>query len=138
MTKPNLPAQFILILVFLLSLSFLVHTQILKSLDLPPFENLIFRAYWVNAILAAVIFLLIYIFREKLKNLIGFLFMGGSLIKFAFFFILFYPTYKQDGDMSRLEFGAFFIPYAIALIFETIFISKLLKKIEGSSVNQDS
>ncbi|MEX0362721.1 MAG: DUF6168 family protein [Allomuricauda sp.] len=129
MPNLNLPTKFIALLLLLLLLSFGAHLGILSLRDLPLFDNLIMLSYVVNAILAAVIFLLLYKFREKLKNQIGFLFMGGSLLKFVFFFLLFYPTYKSDGDMSGLEFAAFFVPYAISLFLETFFTSKMLKNL---------
>jgi len=59
--------------------------------------------------------------------------MAGSLVKFVFFFIFFYPTYIRNGDMSGQEFAAFFVPYAIALFLETYFASKMLKILEESS-----
>ncbi|WP_422349647.1 DUF6168 family protein [Flagellimonas sp.] len=129
MPNLNLPTKFIALLLLLLLLSFGAHLGILSLRDLPLFDNLIMLSYVVNAILAAVIFLLLYKFREKLKNQIGFLFMGGSLLKFVFFFLLFYPTYKSDGDMSGLEFAAFFVPYAISLFLETFYTSKMLKNL---------
>ena len=129
MPNLNLPTKFIALLLLLLLLSFGVHLGILSLRNLPLFDNLIVLSYVVNAILAAVIFLLLYKFREKLKNQLGFLFMGGSLLKFVFFFLLFYPAYKSDGDMSGLEFAAFFVPYAISLFLETFFTSKMLKNL---------
>lgn len=129
MPKLNLPTKFIALLLLLLLLSFGVHLWILSLRNLALFDNLIVLSYVVNAILAAVIFLLLYRFREKLKNQIGFLFMGGSLLKFVFFFLLFYPTYKADGDMSGLEFAAFFTPYGLSLFLETFFTSKMLKNL---------
>lgn len=138
MVKPGLIAQFVLLLVGAMALAFLAHTQILSSLGLPPYENLILRSYWVNAILALSIFILIYVFRKKLSNQIGFLFMAGSFIKFGVFFLFFHPIYKQDGDMSKLEFGAFFVPYLTALVLETVFVSRLLKKLEESTSKTSS
>ena len=133
MSKLNLLTKFTLLLIVLLIFSFGAHLFVLSAKNLPLFENLIVRSYVINGILAVVIFGLLYRFREKLKNQIGFLFMGGSLIKFVFFFILFYPTYKSDGEMSSLEFAAFFVPYAIALFLETYFTSKMLKSLEESN-----
>lgn len=130
MPKLNSPTQFISLLAISLLLSFGLHILVLSSMDVPTFDNLIVRSYVVNGLLAAIIFILLYKFRQKLKNQIGFLFMGGSLLKFLFFFLLFYPTYKSDGDMSGLEFGAFFIPYAVALFLETFYTSKMLKNLE--------
>lgn len=133
MSKLNLPTQFFFLLALVLVVSFGAHILILSYKDLPIFGNLVIRSYVVNALLAAIIFLLLYRFREKLKNQIGFLFMGGSFLKFIFFFLLFYPTYKSDGDMSSLEFASFFVPYLICLFLETFFTSKMLKNLEESS-----
>jgi hypothetical protein len=129
MSKINPIVQFLIILIFSLGLVFVIHITVLNYIELPRFDNLIVLSYVVNSILAATIFVALYIFRGKLKNQIGFLFMGGSFLKFIFFFILFYPAYKVDGEMSRLEFAAFFIPYGISLIIETVFTAKMLKKL---------
>lgn len=64
--------------------------------------------------------------------------MAGSFIKFGVFFLFFHPIYKQDSDMSKLEFGAFFIPYLTALVLETVFVSRLLKKLEDSTSKSSS
>jgi hypothetical protein len=129
MSKINPIVQFLILLIFSLGLAFVIHITVLNYKGLPRFDNLIVLSYVVNSILAATIFVALYIFRGKLKNQIGFLFMGGSFLKFIFFFILFYPAYKADGEMSRLEFAAFFIPYGISLIIETVFTAKMLKKL---------
>ncbi|PWK25444.1 hypothetical protein [Maribacter polysiphoniae] len=126
--KINPIIQFLALVILSLGLAFLVHVTFLGNKGFPKYDNLIVLSYVVNCILAASIFIFIYIFRSKLKNQIGFLFMGGSFIKFLFFFLLFYPTYKADGEMSRLEFAAFFVPYGISLIIETIFTAQTLKK----------
>lgn len=133
MPKLNLPTQFFALLALLLLLSFGMHIWVLSGKDLSIFDNLIIRSYVGNALLAGIIFLLLYRFRQKLKNQIGFLFMGGSFLKFIFFFLLFYPTYKSDGEMSGLEFASFFVPYLICLFLETFFTSKMLKNLEESS-----
>ncbi|MGW9684639.1 DUF6168 family protein [Flagellimonas sp. 2504JD1-5] len=133
MLKLNFPAQFLALLIILLLISFGLHILVLSNMELPILDNLIVRSYLINGLLAAIIFLLLFKFRQKLKNQIGFLFMGGSLLKFLFFFLLFYPTYKSDGDMSGLEFGAFFIPYIVALLLETFYTSKMLKNLDTDS-----
>ena len=129
MSKINPIVQFLIVLTLSLGFAFLLHITVLNAKGLPQFDNLIVLSYVVNSILAAIIFIALYIFRGKLKNQIGFLFMGGSFLKFIFFFLLFYPAYKMDGEMSRLEFAAFFIPYGISLVIETVFTAKMLKKL---------
>lgn len=133
MSKLNLFTKFLLLLLVLLILAFAGHLFLLSSKNLPLYGNLIVRSYVVNGVLAAIIFGLLFRFRERLKNQIGFLFMGGSLVKFVFFFVFFYPTYISDGDMSGQEFAAFFVPYAIALFLETFYASRMLKILEESS-----
>lgn len=97
---------------------------------MPKYDNLIVKSYMVNAFLAAAIYISLYILQKRLKNQIGFLFMGGSFLKFIFFFIIFYPGYSADDDMNKVEFSAFFVPYAISLIVETVFMAKMLKKMD--------
>jgi len=122
--------QFLLFLSICLTLSFLAHTYILEVKGLPKYDNLIVKSYMVNAFLAAAIYISLYILQKRLKNQIGFLFMGGSFLKFIFFFIIFYPGYSADDDMNKVEFSAFFVPYAISLIVETVFMAKMLKKMD--------
>lgn len=130
MVKHNLPIKFLLLLFVCLLVSFGVHLSVLSSKGLPLFDHLIVRSYIVNALLATGIFMLLYTFRQKAKDQIGFLFMGGGLIKYIVFFLLFYPIYRRNGKIHRLAFAAFFIPYGIALFLETYFGIQLLKTLE--------
>ena len=130
MPKINPIVQFLSLLTLSLGTAFFLHIAFLKGKGLPPYDNLIELSYVVNSILAAIIFVALYMFRQKLKNQIGFLFIAGSFLKFIFFFILFYPSFKADGEMSGLEFASFFIPYGISLIIETVFTAKMLKKLD--------
>jgi|SRR5690606_23040894 len=116
--------------IILLLVVFGIHITVLYLLDYPLFNNRIIGSYIANAILIIAIFGVLYILKRKYKSQLGFLFMIGSALKFAVFFIFFYPFYKLDGDLSRLEFTAFFIPYATGLIFETISLSKWLNYID--------
>tara|TARA_R110000868_G_scaffold30283_1_gene112206 strand:- start:2 stop:388 length:387 start_codon:yes stop_codon:yes gene_type:complete len=114
----------------LLAVAFCVHIAALSVLGFPLFENRIRLSYIVNLSLIIFIFGMLYLFKEKYKSQLGFLFLAGSLLKFAVFFIVFYPFYKQDGIISKLEFASFFVPYVMGLILETISLSKWLKKLE--------
>ncbi len=120
--------KFSFLLLFLLLISLAVHLYVLDSLGMPLFDNMILRAYAVNYILAVAIYGILYLLQDRFTAQLGFLYMGGSLVKFLVFFLVFYPSYKLDGNMSTPEFAAFFVPYAISLIFETTGIIKFLKK----------
>ena len=116
--------------IVLLAVVFSIHLIVLNSLKLPLFENKIILSYSVNLILIIAIFGLLYVLRNKYKSQLGFLFLAGSLLKFAVFFIVFQPIYKLDGDITRLEFAAFFVPYIFGLILETISLSKWLNELD--------
>jgi hypothetical protein len=120
--------KFILILFISLALAFSLHITYLKFNNLSLFDDKIIIAYGLNFLVAILIYLSLYFFKKKYLEQLGFLYMGGSFLKFILFFIFFYPTYKQDGEMSSFEFAAFFIPYCISLIIETLGVINFLKK----------
>ena len=121
-------SKFSVTLFLVLALAFSIHLFILHHLNLPLLENRIVAAYFLNYILAIAIYLTLFLLKTKMFEQLGFLYMGGSLVKFLFFFIFFYPYYKLDGGLDSLEFSAFFVPYVISLIFETLGVIEFLKK----------
>jgi len=121
-------SKFSLKLLLILLLAFTGHILVLYKLDLPLFENRIVAAYLVNYILAIGIYFTLFLLKTKMSEQLGFLYMGGSFVKFLFFFLFFYPYYKLDGGLDSLEFAAFFLPYLISLIFETLGVIEFLKK----------
>jgi len=116
--------------VILLTVVFAIHLLVLNVLQLPLFENRIVLSYIINLVLVIVIFGILYLLKEKYKSQFGFLFLAGSLLKFVVFFILFYPFYKLDNIITKLEFAAFFVPYVIGLIIESVSLSKWLNKLD--------
>ncbi len=120
--------KFILLLFTSLFIVFILHISYLNYKNFALFENKIILAYLINFLAAILIYLSLFLLKSKMTEQLGFLYMGGSFIKFILFFIFFYPSYKLDGEMSSLEFGAFFIPYVISLLFETLGIIQFLKK----------
>jgi hypothetical protein len=120
--------KFSLSLLVVLLAVFVIHIAILDQLGRPLFNDRILAAYLINYFLAVLIYLMLFLLRKKMTAHLGFLYMGGSFVKFIFFFIFFYPVYKMDGKLDSFEFAAFFIPYVISLIFETLGTIKFLKK----------
>ncbi|RTE54895.1 hypothetical protein EHW67_06955 [Arenibacter aquaticus] len=126
MSKYNFLFSFYFSLGLVCLLVFGVHILVLYLLGLPLFGYMMVQAYLLNVFLAIVIFSFLFLFRVKWKDQIGFLFLGGSMLKFVFFFIFFYPVYKSDGQMETMEFISFFIPYLVCLLLETLFTAKML------------
>ena len=109
-----------------LLLVFGIHVIILFLTNHPPNYKILISSYLLNYFLAIVIVGLIVFYIRKIKTYIGFLFMLGSFLKFAVFFIFFYPIFKLDGNIDKLEFTSFFIPYLVSLLFETRKLSSVL------------
>ncbi|WP_111308768.1 hypothetical protein [Confluentibacter sediminis] len=110
--------------------AFIIHITVLNVLAYPLFNDRIIASYIANLFLIIAVFGMLYLLKRKYKSQLGFLFLVGSALKFTVFFIFFYPFYKLDNDISRLEFAAFFIPYIIGLFLETISLSKWLNNME--------
>jgi hypothetical protein len=117
--------SFYWILPAILLFAFLIHTQLFSF---SYTENKLASAYIVNVFLAISIYIVINIVIKNKPEIAGFVFMGGSGIKFIFFFLFFYPVYKEDGQISKPEFLSFFIPYTICLFTEVYFLVKRLKQ----------
>lgn len=121
--------RFVIGLLFLLTLSLWAHQYILDELGIEQQGLLLFESYVVNYLLVVANFLVILIFIFKKQNAsLGFLFMGSFLIKMAVFSIFFYPTYREDHSIVTTEFFAFFAPYSICLVTETIGLVRMLNK----------
>ena len=86
------------------------------------------NSYIVNHILAAVIFTFLFRWRQKHIEKLGFLFMAGTGLKFLTFFIVFYPSFHADSELTRAEFLLFFIPYALSTLVETVFLARILNR----------
>jgi uncharacterized membrane protein YidH (DUF202 family) len=126
--KTSSLGSFIAILTIALLATALLHVVVRLYLDIDWTADLFVPSYIFNYFLALISGVLLFQFRVKLADKLGFIYFGLSLVKFVFFFLLFYPTYKEDGDVSRAEFSTFFIPYAICLALETRFLVKELNK----------
>lgn len=120
--------NFSLKLIAVLGFIFGIHTAVLHYLQLPLFKNLIIESYVVNILMAIVIYSALYFLKNKYLDVLGFIFMAGSFLKFGVYFIFFYPKFNIDGEVVRLEATSFLIPYLTCLTVETYYLIILLNK----------
>lgn len=123
--------KFLAFLALAIILVFAIHLFILYNIQLPIFADKIVLSYTINYALAAIILIFIQSRFNKKSSHTGFIFLGGSGLKFLVFFLVFYPFYRADGTMATSEFAAFFVPYAICLVLEVAFLSKQLNNQES-------
>ena len=121
---------FALILLFANVFVFAGHLAVLSSLGLNLWENMLIPAYVVNFLLALAIGLALYAMRYKYTQSLGFILLGGTALKFLVFFLVFNPIYSENGDVQRVEFATFFIPYTVNLIVETTFLVRVLNRMK--------
>ena len=86
--------------------------------------------YLLNLVLASGIYIAMLQFAARQSRHLGFLFLVGSALKFAAYFIILEPIFSRDGSLSKMEFFYFFIPYLICLIAETMALVKLLRDMD--------
>ena len=86
------------------------------------------KTYVVNNLLAAVIFTLLYGWRKRHIEKLGFLFMAGTGLKFLTFFIVFYPAFHADGELTKDEFVLFFVPYVLSTLVVILFLARILNR----------
>ena len=122
----NFVLKFALISFIVLGVSLCVHYEIISRLDLVFNISTFFICYAVNYFLALAIFIVIDKIRVNQTELVGYIFLFGSLLKFLVYFTLIYPIFLAEGPLTKFKFLFFFIPYAICLISEVTFLVKLL------------
>ena len=125
MTKPLLKLGGGLLIT--LSLAFVIHTLLIPD---PLWEQIRIMqlCYGLNFGLAVLIFWAVLATHKKNAMLVSFVFMGGSILKFGFFFLLIYPEFKSDGLLGRDELSLFFVPYLISLFTMTYAASRVLQR----------
>ncbi len=122
--------RYLIVLGLLLGISFGVHAWFRGQSGLAPTGDLLLPSYLFNFFMALGIVAGLYAVRNRMKQQIGFLFIGGSLLKFLVFFLFFHPSFTADGTISRAEFSSFFVPYFLALATETFFTASMLRNLE--------
>ena len=118
------------LLTALLSVAFFIHFALINNAGLTVSYEGLFAPYFANYVLAVTITVLLYVLRVKQAHNLGFIFMGSSFVKFAVFFIVFFPVYKLDGDVTKFESAQFFVSNAISLTVETVFLIKILNRMD--------
>ncbi|MDA8595302.1 DUF6168 family protein [Flavobacteriaceae bacterium] len=104
--------------------AFFLHDWVLETSGIRFSAKWLEKSYFVNALMALGIYLIIYLLRNKFRDQLGFLFLFGSFIKFGVYFLFFQGNLGE----GKLAFSLFFIPYAVCLIIEVLALRKILNQ----------
>ncbi len=112
----------------LLLTSFAVHALSQQKLFNDLYANHLILSYSLQMILAVATYTLLMVLHKKHKDKLGFIYITGSILKFIIAYVVLRPVFNDDGQISRPEFLALFIPYLLALAFNTWAMQSLLKE----------
>lgn len=98
--------------------------------ELTPDElhGILARCYIFNIFMAALIHRAMIGLKKAHVEKLGFVFLSGSGLKVLLFFLLIYPVFNADGDLSSMEFASFFIPYSLITVMETAALVRQLNR----------
>ena len=113
-------------LLMALSVVFVAHSILMPDQHWGQIQ-LMWLCYGLNYVLVNLIFLGLLFTNKKNAMLVGFVFMGGSVLKFTVFFLLIYPNFKGDGFVDHDELSLFFVPYLISLFAMIYAASRVLQ-----------
>ena len=108
----------------------LLHMGFLFARNMSIPMELMLLGYLINFAMAMGIYYIMVVLAEKQNKNLGFVFLFGSTLKFAVYFLIFNPLFMQDESLSKLEFFTFFMPYIACLLVETLALVKLLREID--------
>ncbi len=118
----NLLRFFVIFLVFL-TVSYFAHTWLIRFFSFNSDPFILKTSYIFNSVYAIGLIITIFILRKKFKDQIGFIFLAGSFIKLGVFVAI---TKLSSIEVDKSVFLDFFIPYAISLVLEVYYVSKIL------------
>ena len=84
-------------------------------------ETFLIASYIFQAVLGVLSVLAIQHTAQRYPNSVAFAFLGASLMKFVFYFLIFHPFLTADGDLSLVEKCDVIVPYLTTLFLETYF-----------------
>ena len=89
-------------------------------------KHLLF-SYLLNGGFSLGILLFIYLFQNRFKDKLGFVFMGASMAKFAILMVIFrFVLMGQQESFERNNFFIVFVPYALSLATTTFAMTKII------------
>ncbi|MDY8138705.1 hypothetical protein [Aquimarina sp. 2201CG5-10] len=115
--------QFLFLFGIVITASYFVHIGIINAFSLQRNMDVINLSYLFNSVFTILFTSGIILVSKRFKDQLGFIFMGGGLIKIATFIIV---SKLNDLEIDKNVFLDFFIAYLICLILEVYYVSKIL------------
>jgi hypothetical protein len=121
-------SKIVFYLLVLLLTSFAVHALSQEKLFKDLYANHLILSYCLQMILGVATYSLLLVLHKKHKDKLGLIYITGSILKFIIAYVVLRPVFNADGHISRPEFLSLFVPYILALAFNTWAMQSLLKE----------
>ncbi len=123
--------NFSLLLLLCAAATYLLHIYFFNRFFPEGSVDLINFSYKFNFGITFLFTTSIIIASQRLKDQLGFIFLGSSFVKIAIFLVI---VKTSDFEIDKSDFLHFFIPYALCMVLEIIYVSRILK---GANFNKD-
>lgn len=117
---------FFFLLIGLLTVSYCIQWNLITRSKIFGVQVINF-AHFFNGIYTLIMIIFFFLFMEKLKNHLGYIFLISSFLKLVFFAVF---VKFLNLEMDKTLFLYFFLPYAISLVLEVYFLSKTLSDLK--------
>lgn len=125
--------KFSLIFSFIVGLTYIVQVKFLLPVENDEEAVLVKFSYLFNFAFTYFLMLNIIIFQKILKDKLGFVYLGVSMLKFALFFFL---IKSKNIEFDKSDFLLFFIPFFLCLGIEIFYVSRILNSINYNNTKQ--
>ena len=116
----NRIVRFSILLALVLLIAFLLHSYLDST-----HKTVLKVSYLGNFLMTTFVFSALNLASKRFFNQLGFLFLGGTFLKFIVYYTFLKPYFSTVNNQS-VAFVLFFVPYTIASILEVISLIKLL------------
>ncbi|CAM4072657.1 hypothetical protein GIHI108528_02985 [Gillisia hiemivivida] len=124
--------KFTLIFSLILGLAYVVQVKLLEPGITEQDAILLKFSYLFNFAFTYFLILNIILFQKILKDKLGFVYLGISMLKFVIFFFL---LKSKNLEINKSDFLLFFIPFTLCLGIEIFYVSKILNSLNYNENN---
>jgi hypothetical protein len=124
--------KFTLIFSLILGLAYVIQVKLLEPNITEKDAILIKFSYLFNFAFTYLLLLNIILFQKTLKDKLGFVYLGISMLKFVIFFFL---LKSKNIEINKSDFLLFFIPFTLCLGIEIFYVSKILNSLNYNENN---
>jgi hypothetical protein len=125
--------KFTLVFSFIIGLAYILQVKFIQPILTTEEAVLVKFSYVFNFAFTYILLLNIILFQKKLKDNLGFVYLGISMLKFGIFFFL---IKFQNIEINKSDFLHFIIPFVLCLGVEIFYVVRILNTINYNNTSE--